>query len=339
MFDVCLILPYLPEAAWKNDLREKESLALGYLTAFLKKNGFNVVSINAELLKWSPQRIYEEILSYQDCRLIGISCTSQRLYEATKMIAKLLKQKQENLHITVGGIFPTVADQEILNDCTAIDSIVRGEGELTLLDLPLHICKQMPTENILGLISRKGDKIIVYPSRPRMQDLDMLPWPDRKDLEYLCSKNNRNFNVYIMSSRGCYGCCSFCSIGSFYKNHQRHQRSPENVVGEIEYLVKNFRVNRFQFVDDVFIDLSPKRVNWVKKFCNIIRNKKLKIHFYTEIRPDAIRDDIIRDLRNAGLETVFLDIESGVDRILKRYNKGVTEKQNGRLYKHLKRLA
>ncbi len=39
--DCSLIYPYLEDANWKNELRSKDNLALGYLTSCLRQEGFS----------------------------------------------------------------------------------------------------------------------------------------------------------------------------------------------------------------------------------------------------------------------------------------------------------
>ena len=60
--DCSLIYPYLEDANWKNELRSKDNLALGYLTSCLRQEGFSVSMIHAEHNKHSVNdiiKIYE----------------------------------------------------------------------------------------------------------------------------------------------------------------------------------------------------------------------------------------------------------------------------------------
>ncbi len=55
--DCSLIYPYLEDANWKNELRSKDNLALGYLTSCLRQEGFSVSMIHAEHNKHSVNDI------------------------------------------------------------------------------------------------------------------------------------------------------------------------------------------------------------------------------------------------------------------------------------------
>ena len=57
--DCSLIYPYLEDANWKNELRSKDNLALGYLTSCLRQEGFSVSMIHAEHNKHSVNDIIE----------------------------------------------------------------------------------------------------------------------------------------------------------------------------------------------------------------------------------------------------------------------------------------
>ncbi len=95
---------------------------------------------------------------------------------------------------------------------------------------------------------QENGQIISNPDRPYIEDLDSLPFPafhlplDKYFLSADCKKEIRNLkHCTMVASRGCLMSCVFCSTSAFWGKKFR-ARSPENVLDEIEYLIKNFGI-------------------------------------------------------------------------------------------------
>lgn len=328
---VVLILPYLEEAAWKNTLKfSRESLALGYLSSFLRAHGIDVTTINAELLSLNANEVVKQI-SAEDTDLVGISCTAQRSYPVLLEIAENLRSNGVSAHITVGGHFPTSCHREILEDTTSIDSVIRKEGEFGLLELARCIINHRDLEDVLGLTYRMGDEIIVNPDRPRISNLDELPFPDREEIPINLDRLLVDEGyVMIMASRGCWANCSFCSVREFYGSGIRTCRSPRNVVDEIESLHKRWGVRFFKFVDDIFLDASSKSAKWIDEFNEEIVSRKLEIKYNILCRSTGVEKDTFLSMKKTGLNIVCIGVESGVQRTLDGYGKICTVEDNER---------
>jgi radical SAM superfamily enzyme YgiQ (UPF0313 family) len=335
-FKVGLVHPYLPEAANKNRLKYRESLALGYLTASLEAHGFPVVSVNAEMHDLSPADVVGMLLAEPAIRLIGISAKSQRTYAAAQQIAKLVKAVRPDIHISLGGVFPSAADEEIITACPAIDSVVRGEGEYAIVELAARLSLRLPLDEMRGLTFRSDGRPKVTPERLRIQDLDALPFPARRDLQHIIDQGRRAPSAYIVASRGCYAKCTFCSIHQIYGDHLVMRRTPGSIIAEMSDVIDRYGTNRFSFVDDLFIMPSRAGVRWVHEFCDTIAERNLKVRFYAEIRADTVERSLIERLTEAGLERLFLGIEAGVDSVLTRFDKGTTVAENVKAVRELK---
>jgi len=339
-FKVALVHPYLKEAKTKNRLKFRESLALGYLTAALEAAAFDVVTINAELRSLNSEEVAQILLSDPQIRLIGISAKSQRTYSAAKQIAAFVKRERPEAHITIGGVFPTAADMLVMNDCPYFDSIVRGEGEAAIVDLATRIATGAELDDLLGLTFRKNGQVLRTANRPRIADLDTLKFPARRDLEYILNSGTEALaSAYLVASRGCYAACTFCSIHQIYGDHLVKRRSPESIVAEMETIVQRFGLHRFSFVDDLFITPSPQGIRWVEDFCKVIEQRGVHVNFYAEMRADTVDPVLIDKLRKAGLHRLFIGMESGVDSVLKRWDKGTTVEENDRAVNILRGLG
>jgi radical SAM superfamily enzyme YgiQ (UPF0313 family) len=126
----------------------------------------------------------------------------------------------------------------------------------------------------------------------------------------------------MMTSRGCPYSCTFCS--NFRTQGKKFRaRSPENVLAEIDHLVKEYGVKEINIIDDNFTFL-PKRV---KEICDglIERNYDLELKTGNGIRADRVSLPMLKHMKKAGFYLVAYGVESGSERILKKMRKGETK--------------
>lgn len=100
-------------------------------------------------------------------------------------------------------------------------------------------------------------------------------------------------------------------------------RSPENVVDEVEELVEVYGLHDIAFLDDTFMLHRPR----AREISEEIRRRNLDVSFVTSSRVDMVQESLLRDLRNAGMSTIYYGVESGCQRVLDMMKKGITVKQ------------
>lgn len=303
--------------------RTGESLGIRYIASFLEMYGHEVSVIEPSLLHLSIRSTAQLILK-NDYDLVGFSVPNGRLFPNVVKTIKILRDNSFDGHITIGGHFPTFEYLDILKYVRNIDSLVRYEGELTILEL-LDNLDEEKFGSILGLSYRLSNQVKTNPPRPLIKNLDELPFPKRD--EY----NNYKGHFIMITSRGCYGNCSFCSVRAFYGYDKPllRQRSHKNIVDEIEYLVDNYDAKIISFLDDNFIGPGVSGKRDLQALTNILKERDLKCFFEISCRPDYIDKNSLILLKDVGLRHVSLGIESGNDQILKdRYNKGTTVSEN-----------
>src|SRR5690554_207970 len=114
--DIILINPPMLE------IREDfEHLGLAYIAGNLRKNNISVEIIDLHLNRWDFQRCMEELQKY-DFKLIGISIPFQTHKKEAISLIEYIKNKYQTVHLSVGGIYPTFAYQELMDTCLQIDS-------------------------------------------------------------------------------------------------------------------------------------------------------------------------------------------------------------------------
>jgi len=335
--DCLLIYPYLEDANWKNELRSKDNLALGYLTSSARNAGYSVKIIHAEHNKYSPSDVQKLVEKYSP-RMIGISLTAQRAYPVVKEYVEKIKSIS-TAPIYLGGIFPSIAYELIMKECKGIDAICLGEGEVFIVDYLNSIIKnQGDFRNISGIVYRdEQGNICVNGSKNVIENLDELPLPAKDFFDDMKKEISSGFYyAHISAGRGCYGNCSFCSMSCLTDKHNRRVRSPKNVVEEIKYLQEKYGINCFYFVDELFIDKT--NLQWIYEFCEEMKKQNVKILFHAEARVDSISEPVIKALKEVGLDNLFIGFESANLATLKKYRKGHTPEQAEEALKILKKL-
>lgn len=301
-----------------------ENLGIAYLTSFMRKNGINVDILDANMLEITA----DEICNYFSCddyNLIGISVSSSLLIDESIRIANVIKKLNNDIHITLGGHFATFNHIDILKIFKNINSVIRYDGEETILEL-INNLHNNNFKSIKGLTYRDIDgRINVNINRELINNLDILPWPARDTLNYI-KKLNHPWPTQITSSRGCYGSCSFCDIKAFYGRYWRC-RSAIDVVNEVEYLHKEYGSKLFRFTDDEFIGPHSIGVKRVEEISKELIKRNIKVELMIDARVQSIERRLFELLKKAGVTSCLVGVESGVDRVLKLYNKGTNVKK------------
>lgn len=245
--------------------------------------------------------------------LIGITVLSPVFYEV-KEVFDSIRKNHPATPVCLGGPYVTTIMEEVFNYIPA-DFAVYGEGELTFSELIFHLKGRMKTGDIKGLIYKSPTgEIVTNPPREQMQDLDQVPMP-AYDLFHM----NRYPVHRIVTSRGCPYECSFCNSTSIWQNTWR-ARSPENVIAEIEHLLKNYSNKTFCFSDNTF-NVNMDRVN---ELCGLIIDRKIRFLWSTPVRVEKITVELAKKMKKAGCYNVGIGIESANNKVLATMGKRIT---------------
>jgi len=272
--------------------------------------GLNLSLSNDEITRMAKE---------ENAGLVGISCLSDFYLETKELTAKL---KKEGLRVVLGGAHPSALPEETLRD-TGADFAVVGEGEETLLELVDALERKTKTEEMPGLAAIGS----AFKKRAFIPSLDSIPFPDWRQIDpRKCKKAPhgavvKNFPVApVTTSRGCPYVCKFCASPHLWSRIIRF-RSPENVVDEIEYLVRDFGVREIHFEDD---NLTLRK-DHIEKICELILKRNLRISWATPngVRVDSLTKDLVRLMKKSGCYFIVFGIESANQRILDNIDKKI----------------
>ena len=178
--------------------------------------------------------------------------------------------------------------------------------------------------NVNGIAFDDCDKLILTSPRDLISNLDDLPFP-KHELFF----NTTRTTGCIMTSRGCPFNCSFCVLNPTAKRTVRF-RSIENVVEEIEYLIKKFPdMSDIWIHDDSFFINNDRVIS----FCDEIVKRNIKINFICSGRIKPLKPEIVPKLEQAGFKKVLFGLESGDNTILKKCHKNITQEDAIRAFK------
>jgi radical SAM superfamily enzyme YgiQ (UPF0313 family) len=243
--------------------------------------------------------------------------------QSALLSAEIAKQASENTIVVLGGPHATFMDEEILSQESSVDIIVRGEGELTFLELIQNISNKKALQKVNGITLKKDDKILKTPNKSYIQNLDDLPRPA---YEHFPLKEYQLFGrtiLPIITSRGCPFQCSFCVTSRMFGKGYR-MRSPKNIVNEMEWLRDKHGAEAFTFYDDT-LTLDKSRLF---KICKDIKNRNIGLPWDCQTRVDQVSRESLHLMKEAKCEQVFFGFESGCQEILNSVNKKTSVKQN-----------
>ena len=239
-------------------------------------------------------------------------------------LIRTIRSHFPDIMICAGGYLPTYYPEELLREAPEIDVVVRGEGELTMVELAAG-----PTDfaAIQGLSYRAGDRIASTPDAPLIADLGALPFPV---VESLMTDIDPHV-VYACSSRGCNHRCSFCLSPDFNRLSWRGME-PEQLVDGIQMVYDRFEKRIFGFTDNSYEDSGGgKRYARIHAIADELIRRGLKIQYFINLRARFGRyasDELMQTLLKSGLTVVYVGIESGSDEDLVRYGKRTTDADN-----------
>ena len=301
-------------------------LSILYLAAVLKDVGVEVSVLDQPALGLTVEETLRWVKK-ENPDVLGFS-TLTSSGQIAGLISNKVKEKNPEVTTVFGNHHATFNAERILRKYPSVDIVVRGEGEKTIVELAGCLKNSEDLKKVRGINFRSGGKIVSTPDQPLIEDLDSLPFPDRKliDAEYHCVIAGANIApkkfTSVVTSRGCVYGCRFCSCKELAQKKWR-PRSSENTVEELQLLASE-GYKQLIFVDDAFT-MNPKRVI---EICKGIKKEKLDLEWICEGRVDACSYGTLREMVQADCRVLYLGIENANQRILDYYNKKITPERS-----------
>jgi radical SAM superfamily enzyme YgiQ (UPF0313 family) len=317
--------------------QDQGNLGMGYLAAVLQRHGCAVEMID---VRQGGEKIAAQLAARQPL-VVGFSLIFQFFLPQFREVAQQLRAAGITSHFTIGGHYPSLCHDELLTHFPEIDSVVRYEGEETLVELIDRLRAGQEWRDIDGIAYLRAAEVVTTQPRPLVQDLDSLPFPYRP----FGPEHIGGFpTLPLLASRGCIRRCSFCSIHTFYRTAPGkvvRVRKPAKVIEEMLHLYRRHGVRVFLFQDDDFPLWGKKGRRWADELVACMHDSGLaeKTIWKISCRAEYVEPELFQTLREAGLFLVYMGIESGVDQGLEILFKQMTVEQNLEAVETLKRLG
>jgi radical SAM superfamily enzyme YgiQ (UPF0313 family) len=314
-------------------------ILLASTTGVLEKKEFDVKLVDAPSVGYSLNDILKIVKEFNP-KLTVIDTSTPSIFNDIKVAEEI--KKITNTFITLVGTHVSALPEETLKLSDKIDAVAKMEYDYTIRDLAHTLNEGKNLKSVLGLIFREKGKIIHNQDRPFIENLDEIPFVSSVYKKYLDTKNYFFASaeypmIMIMTGRGCPFKCFFCNYPQVFYGKKYRLRSPENVVAEFEYIIKNFPdVKEIGIEDDTF-SADLKRVH---EICELLikkeLNKKIKWWANTRVNLDL---ETMKLMKMAGCRLIIPGYESGVQEILDNVHKGITIEQSLQFSKNAKKAG
>lgn len=308
-------------------------IGLGYLSSFLKHNGFSntrIWDLMAER-KWIPDILKDfEVQGVPD--LVGIGATLLSLREAFEM-ASAIKARYPQVKIAVGGPGVSFPGDTLFQYGKDVDFFVRGEGERAFLEL----VKALESGNkdysgIPRLLWKNEKNEVLENPECAFRDLNDRIFTDYESLPMERYQLHPPMGVFppatmVETARGCPYSCSFCCI-----THKIRAKEPALIEEELRKLQKNYGIREVHFIDPTFT-LDQKRV---KELCG--RLSPLRLKWTCKTRVDLVPRELLESMAGSGCYLISFGVETSQDVLLDALHKNATINHTLEAFRNCKEL-
>lgn len=296
--------------------RHVQPLGLGYLGAVLAAD-HDVRFLLPDLRAYRGTDPWGELARAIEAEapdLLGITAVTAT-YPAAARLAAVARAVRPELTIVLGGTHASADPRGALRGAPAVDFVVQGEGERTLLAM----ANGAEPRGLPGVAWRRDDGELEVNRPDLIEDLDALPFPLRHPRHIVWNDDiHPAFFQALITLRGCPYRCIYCAVPLSVDRKTRY-RSAANVLDEIASLRRDHDVPGLFFHDSVF-SLHRDRTLAI---CRGMTERGLVRPFTCQTRTDRVDGELLDVMAAAGCEHVFFGIESGDLESLRRIRKKV----------------
>ncbi len=288
------------------------NMSLAYVAGALQGANHDIIFLDAMASGYSLNDMVRIVKKFQP-DIMMFTITTYLFHETIQVIRYF--KNQVKAKVIIGGQHVGLFSKETL-EYDDIDFGIIGEAEETVVELLDALENNNDLSKVQGMVYKNKNKIIITKPRPKIKNLDKIPFPARNLLPmkkyYSFISKYKNYAIMI-TSRGCTFSCSFCE----QRTGDIRYRSAGNVVKEIDECYHRYKVREIDIFDPLFT-INKKRVI---EICNEIQKRKFKLAWSCRSRVDTIDEEMLIEMKKAGCYRIYYGIESGDETILKNIKK------------------
>jgi radical SAM superfamily enzyme YgiQ (UPF0313 family) len=325
-------------------------MGLMSLADFIHRKGYKIQILHLGLEKMNnPRFSLREYLSKVNPKVIGLSLHWHYQCYDTMETAREIKEYNPNIFIVLGGLTASCFHEQILEEFSFIDSVIKGDGEIPFFRLLEKISNRDRNLSSVPNLAWKNQKAIIFNGISyvaQQEDLDSFNFTNFKLLKnyklYIRMKDNRGgrwlkgkeriiFNKLSSSAyfpllihKGCLVNCSYCG-GS--RLSQKITCGRENVsIRSIEKVVETIKEAREYGYEEIYISYLPfsNQPDYFEGLFEAIKKERIGMNYFLECWTLPTKKIIqkFKDIRNNSSKLyIGLSPETGSEKI-RRFNKG-----------------
>ena len=237
---------------------------------------------------WELRLIDMNVEPLRDADLMSadVVLTSTMIVQAASLAGIVSRCNRLGVPVAAGGPYPSTSPERMLG----VDHVFIGEAE----DAVAVFARDL----------EQGCGKPVYRAEG-FPDVDFSPVPrfDLLDIEAYAS-------MAVQQSRGCPFLCEFCDIRRLYGRRHR-VKSPHRMTVELDALYATGWRGSVFFVDDNFIGNRRLARSSLAALQRWQQEHRFPFRFYTEASVNlGVDEELLRQMRDAGFDFVFLGIET-----------------------------
>ncbi|MBU1879113.1 MAG: B12-binding domain-containing radical SAM protein [Chloroflexi bacterium] len=259
----------------------------------------------------AEQLVFQRLARYlqdQAAEIAWIGCSQLSNSGSGVRLAAAIHAALPQIPLVLGGYFASAMYASLLEQYPFLTAIVRGDGEAAALAISRHVAagQAWPAAEIPNLAWWDGDQVRTTPVQP-MALADLPP------LDFRLLRHPAHYQIIeLLTSRGCPFACTYC-LEATMRPYAVH--SPAWVAQQLTHLEATLPQQRVFIYDPVF-GLGRQRT---RQMCEVLRERHFT--YAVESRADVLDPALFPALREAGVELIYLGIESASPATLVRMNK------------------
>lgn len=267
---------------------------------------------DGQLARCRPVRLADTVLAWGP-DVVGFSTNFSTVVPAARRMAERIRAAAPEIPILFGGNFATFNWAELAR-APYVDAIALSEAEGTVAALLDAVAGRGPFP--LGSVDTRGPEPRLRASAGYLDDLDALPFCD-----FDLFDDPTRYVKSIVSSRGCPYTCAYCSTRQMWQGWR--YRSADSTVAEMLALHERYGAERILFADDIFL----VRRDRAEAICDRLVERGAPVAWGFSTRLETLRDDFVPRLAAAGVDAIFLGIESGSERVLRQMHRKYSKRE------------
>ncbi|MCG8427777.1 MAG: B12-binding domain-containing radical SAM protein [Chromatiales bacterium] len=256
-------------------------------------------------------------------KVVGLSIISDTQLLSALVLARLIRERYPEVHITAGGAAITYLGEQLVEHShlfdRLFDSFVVGNGELALEGLLKMLDGCCTPEDIPNLRWRDPSGVFRVSAKSDPLMLDDLPLPDYTGLEpskYMAPRPGICMSAF---AKGCYwGKCSFC-FEHLWKESRYRPRPVARVADQMQQLSEQWGVTHFELID---LAVAPRNLGGLGEE---LSQRGLTFSWTALTRSEVKSDKVIlQKAYDGGCVALLIGFESASERVLQLMRKGLS---------------